>query len=135
MRISYWSSDVCSSDLLRRSRSKVHVQYGVVGNDIVEPAPFDSRGIAAKTFAAGCFKADGEIGRRNNGVSAFFGIAPGMGALSDNENGKVAASRPRSGERAVRKSGLIGESGDRSEERRVGKECVSTCRSRWSPCR
>src|SRR3546814_14188823 len=29
----------------------------------------------------------------------------------------------------------IGESGSfpRSEERRVGKECVSTCRSRWSP--
>src|SRR3546814_4339491 len=25
------------------------------------------------------------------------------------------------------------ESLDRSEERRVGKECVSTCRSRWSP--
>src|SRR3546814_16175150 len=24
-------------------------------------------------------------------------------------------------------------SGTRSEERRVGKECVSTCRSRWSP--
>src|SRR3546814_2833504 len=23
--------------------------------------------------------------------------------------------------------------GDRSEERRVEKECVSTCRSRWSP--
>src|SRR3546814_5895101 len=37
---------------------------------------------------------------------------PGMGALSDNDIGKVAASRPRSGERAVRKSGLIGESGD-----------------------
>src|SRR3546814_14532776 len=28
----------------------------------------------------------------------------------------------------------IGEEGRRrSEERRVGKECVSTCRSRWSP--
>src|SRR3546814_19745637 len=27
--------------------------------------------------------------------------------------------------------GLI--AGVRSEERRVGKECVSTCRSRWSP--
>src|SRR3546814_4878611 len=25
------------------------------------------------------------------------------------------------------------ESPDRAEERRVGKECVSTCRSRWSP--
>src|SRR3546814_14559625 len=31
---------------------------------------------------------------------------------------------------------LLGETrwgGERSEERRVGKECVSTCRSRWSP--
>src|SRR3546814_11372039 len=27
----------------------------------------------------------------------------------------------------------IGFTGVRSEERRVGKECVSTCRSRWSP--
>src|SRR3546814_18264784 len=23
---------------------------------------------------------------------------------------------------------------ERSEERRVGKECVRTCRSRWAPC-
>ena len=28
---------------------------------------------------------------------------------------------------------LAEETGGRSEERRVGKECVSTCRSRWSP--
>src|SRR3546814_18613822 len=27
----------------------------------------------------------------------------------------------------------FGLTGSRSEERRVGKECVSTCRSRWSP--
>src|SRR3546814_16415711 len=27
----------------------------------------------------------------------------------------------------------LGGIGRRSEERRVGKECVSTCRSRWSP--
>src|SRR3546814_10498597 len=27
----------------------------------------------------------------------------------------------------------IGLGSNRSEERRVGKECVSTCRSRWSP--
>src|SRR3546814_15261439 len=27
----------------------------------------------------------------------------------------------------------IGHKAIRSEERRVGKECVSTCRSRWSP--
>src|SRR3546814_14464969 len=28
---------------------------------------------------------------------------------------------------------LTGGGMERSEERRVGKECVSTCRSRWSP--
>src|SRR3546814_13956464 len=28
---------------------------------------------------------------------------------------------------------FIASEGGRSEERRVGKECVSTCRSRWSP--
>src|SRR3546814_12721722 len=28
---------------------------------------------------------------------------------------------------------ILGRIKDRSEERRVGKECVSTCRSRWSP--
>src|SRR3546814_13317872 len=28
---------------------------------------------------------------------------------------------------------IIEENMRRSEERRVGKECVSTCRSRWSP--
>src|SRR3546814_2097425 len=36
----------------------------------------------------------------------------------------------------VRPSGRLGafrEHVARSEERRVGKECVSTCRSRWSP--
>src|SRR3546814_11786210 len=41
----------------------------------------------------------------------------------------------------LRKAGLIGEvlgeeatfAVARSEERRVGKECVRTCRSRWSP--
>src|SRR3546814_13146022 len=28
---------------------------------------------------------------------------------------------------------MLNTAGSRSEERRVGKECVSTCRSRWSP--
>src|SRR3546814_13629606 len=34
-----------------------------------------------------------------------------------------------------RATGKLGQAGRirRSEERRVGKECVSTCRSRWSP--
>src|SRR3546814_3727853 len=35
------------------------------------------------------------------------------------------------GQRAC--TGADAAAGNRSEERRVGKECVSTCRSRWSP--
>src|SRR3546814_7086977 len=31
------------------------------------------------------------------------------------------------------RAALKSPAGNRSEERRVGKECVSTCRSRWSP--
>src|SRR3546814_11122265 len=34
---------------------------------------------------------------------------------------------------AGRRPGPVGAGAHRSEERRVGKECVSTCRSRWSP--
>src|SRR3546814_20691995 len=37
------------------------------------------------------------------------------------------------GEGAVRIGGDDHRDRQRSEERRVGKECVSTCRSRWSP--
>src|SRR3546814_2756407 len=39
---------------------------------------------------------------------------PGCAAIHASANGPISASA-------------------RSEERRVGKECVSTCRSRWSP--
>src|SRR3546814_18791879 len=34
---------------------------------------------------------------------------------------------------AIVSGNLDEDEGKRSEERRVGKECVSTCRSRWSP--
>src|SRR3546814_13108188 len=42
------------------------------------------------------------------------------------------------GEAGLARTRYAGDAGegaerDRSEERRVGKECVSTCRSRWSP--
>src|SRR3546814_14472748 len=41
---------------------------------------------------------------------------------------KAKAGKPAAKTPAARKPGA-----GRSEERRVGKECVSTCRSRWSP--
>src|SRR3546814_5158610 len=80
MRISDWSSDVCSSDL--RAGDRAHRVSG-------------RRRPAGATLRAFTESAGG--GR---------GIARWAGA-----RGRTA----------------------RSEERRVGKECVSTCRSRWSP--
>src|SRR3546814_20233788 len=43
------------------------------------------------------------------------------------------AAEPPVGQHAARRLGVRGVRADRSEERRVGKECVSTCRSRRSP--
>src|SRR3546814_10531494 len=53
-----------------------------------------------------------------------------------------AELRPASGDNAYQEVGdvtgngwpdIVQPANGRSEERRVGKECVSTCRSRWSP--
>src|SRR3546814_13940294 len=55
---------------------------------------------------------------------------------------QLAAAKPQQGGPAagagIAEPGAVGEdfdpvAGVRSEERRVGEECVSTCRSRWSP--
>src|SRR3546814_8373062 len=77
MRISDWSSDVCSSDL-------------VPGIELMFPVE----------------------------ANAVFLRAPEKVLASLRERGSSAS-------RGLHRS--------RSEERRVGKECVSTCRSRWSP--
>src|SRR3546814_12378665 len=95
MRISDWSSDVCSSDLastavraeqLQRARAG---QFG--GGRVIILAPV-----------------------RIEAVSGFV---------------KIDAGERRIGVDHLLHLGYR----DRSEERRVGKECVSTCRSRGSP--
>src|SRR3546814_12143880 len=93
MRISDWSSDVCSSDLLRGE---------VRGGRQAEP-----RGLYPR---AGAGPAGLRLRPRQQGRSERRWIA-------------ACAQRLRVSRRARL----------RSEERRVGKECVSTCRSRWSP--
>src|SRR3546814_19910882 len=85
MRISDWSSDVCSSDLPQG------VGQAAEADDLrVVPEPQD-----------------------------VLGMAPGIEATHD----RLESLGRRGGVGAP----------ERSEERRVGKECVSTCRSRWSP--
>src|SRR3546814_12737015 len=101
MRISDWSSDVCSSDLDATGTDAVElISSGKV--DLVVNSP---RGRGAR--------ADGAHIRSAAGVAGIPCLTTAAAA--------VAAA-----------SGLA-DSAARSEERRVGKECVSKCRSRWSP--
>src|SRR3546814_16583664 len=53
--------------------------------------------------------------------------SPEFEAHSRRQSAAVAASGPAADDQAFL------DALSRSEERRVGKECVSTCRSRWSP--
>src|SRR3546814_6853928 len=87
MRISDWSSDVCSSDLNRT----VHIN---ARDTLIRAFPMHKLVIWALD---------------NSGIFGIFGIF-----LAQRVDFNTAKNL-------------------RSEERRVGKECVSTCRSRWSP--
>src|SRR3546814_18323680 len=56
-----------------------------------------------------------------------------MDALFDDVSHDFEAVPDRAVVAPIRAAGLPSHVTGRSEERRVGKECVSTCRSRWSP--
>src|SRR3546814_2500198 len=92
IRISDWSSDVCSSDL---------------GATTMTTA-FKNR----KTFSAAICAA------------LLFGATMILSSIGPARASNVVAA----GSTATQQTLTV-----RSEERRVGKECVSTCRSRWSP--
>src|SRR3546814_14752070 len=97
MRISDWSSDVCSSDLLGAAAAELTRLSRHLGGD-----------------------GEYRVVRRPAAIHlavARKGQAPGLRPL-------LQLRLRIGGGLAVRL---------RSEERRVGKECVSTCRSRWSP--
>src|SRR3546814_21028536 len=58
-------------------------------------------------------------------IALMTGLAAGAGPIDD--DGNAAAYM------IIAMLHRLGTGKPRSEERRVGKECVSTCRSRWSP--
>src|SRR3546814_15831561 len=97
MRISDWSSDVCSSDLGYMS---------LLNTDMKRELEHMSRFLTmARDYA------------RKQGFKGTFLIEPKPCEPTKHQYDYDSAT-------------VIG---FRSEERRVGKECVSTCRSRWSP--
>src|SRR3546814_12715166 len=98
MRISDWSSDVCSSDLGRRAGLLVPVN-----GDAVHLEHLDHRLVNLDQLVLCSFR------------------------LELNLEQELTATAQRGLERLPAAVAHA-----RSEERRVGKECVSTCRSRWS---
>src|SRR3546814_5364035 len=120
-RISDWSSDVCSSDLnLPQCRHRVgqHVDHMRLrpGEQIVVPNLLCAIG---EPRLAGLL--DKAVQVRRIGLK-----------IDDRVCGLLQAARA---------TAAVGQSLEpaprtvaaRSEERRVGKECVSTCKYRWSP--
>src|SRR3546814_16359786 len=99
MRISDWSSDVCSSDL-------------IVSTGFCAPSRKTRRSFNEGTSVM----ADQKIRIR---LKAFDH------RLIDRSASEIVDTAKRTGAQV---RGPI-----RSEARRVGKECVSTCRSRWAP--
>src|SRR3546814_17141748 len=97
MRISDWSSDVCSSDLL-------------LGNLWYDKRQYDD--------AISCWERS--VAENQEFPTAHRNLSL---AWHNKRNDRVRALA------SLEKAFAL----DRSEERRVGKECVSTCRSRWSP--
>src|SRR3546814_11816128 len=110
MRISDWSSDVCSSDL--QPAAAVALGLDLLGERAgAQAGRPDHRG-ALDALAAGQHDA-GPVQRLD--ADAEPGLHAGLLQGAHDQ-------RPR-----------VGTHVRRSEERRVGKECVSTCRYRWSP--
>src|SRR3546814_20874219 len=102
MRISDWSSDVCSSDL-----THANTEFGMNGT----VATHDAQKILAD------FR--DHLSRHDKPLAFLFGAGTSCAVRV------IAQGAPTPLIPAV--------AGLRSEERRVGKECVSTVRSRWAP--
>src|SRR3546814_15928233 len=66
-------------------------------------------------------------------VAVAIAAAESDEALIDRPTRFVPRAGPPQPQHRIGYLAQIGPSNSRSEERRVGKECVSTCRSRWSP--
>src|SRR3546814_17945486 len=69
--------------------------------------------------------------RRQSGEAAAADFLEFLGQFAGHGGFAAAAEHRGHGSQAVGQA--LGAFPQRSEERRVGKECVSTCRSRWSP--
>src|SRR3546814_11951262 len=114
MRISDWSSDVCSSDVDRRAA-------------VAQQRRDDAADALARTG-----RRDGDEMPLAREQDRQRGAAGGVDLIAEAEADRAAVAA-RFERPADEQPIALDRRGQRSEERRVGKERVSTCRSRWSP--
>src|SRR3546814_15247550 len=119
MRISDWSSDVCSSDLTITAYASIFLSPIC----LVAAIPhWTWPGVEQLAWLAGI----GIVGTVAQTVmNQSFKLADASAVLPIDFSKLLWAS--------ALGFAMFGAVPDRSEERRVGQECVSPCRSRWSP--
>src|SRR3546814_14785312 len=125
MRISDWSSDVCSSDRIdhqHRHGTRAILFLGSTGEPTLL-SPEEKKQVIVET-----------VKLRPPGMAFFYGCT---GASTDQviDNVRFAHANGADGAVIAAPPYICAPEADieqfRSEERRVGTECVSTCRSRW----
>src|SRR3546814_19185438 len=124
MRISDWSSDVCSSDLLGKHFHRFPVQLILVRLHQLMDLLYSLELLVGKVQATRGILIKDE--RRWLHVKKRIFAIKSDGAILKTDKNLVVFGYNMSDNAPV--TLLI-----RSEERRVGKECVSTCKYRWSP--
>src|SRR3546814_15188411 len=122
MRISDWSSDVCSSDLPVLPRLPgSQPRAGRAGRWRPFPGAWRIGRLAHACYSPGRGESQ-MIHLKKEETKAMVAVHGWSGILL----GLLLYAVVLTGTAAVFAE-------ERSDERRVGKECVSTCRSRWSP--
>src|SRR3546814_14420233 len=125
MRISDWSSDVCSSDLAGNPPKEwIDSGYMLRADSIEELA--EKCGIPVATLRATIKRFNGFA---TSGVDADFHRGE---SAYDRWQGEPTV-RPNPNLRAIEQPPFSAVRLYRSDERRVGKDCVRTCSSRRSP--
>src|SRR3546814_20225598 len=143
MRISDWSSDVCSSDLHRRlwggELPWVSPPLQRRGSETWPGnAGLSRSGVVASGSAQGRFTTPNPSSEEEGLTMTASGrkpLFPFFRSCRAKSRHPSVSAGPRGISTSLDANGLVSSrvAPSRSEERRVGKGCVSTCRSRWWP--
>ena len=82
-------------------RPEIDAEDGVVGDDSIGAATFNSCRVARKALSARGFQPNGKVCGGDDRVAAIIGVASGMGAFPGDDDREVTTPRSCPGERTV----------------------------------